>query len=201
MGAPRIIRHLRRMEARMSGATSPPEWTYAEYARLPDDGNRYEVLDGEVLVTPSPGTRHQRIAARLWRALDVYVREYGLGEVLWDLDLLFVTGQFLRPDMIFVPNAERRRLTERGMEGVPGLIVEVVSPSSVRIDRVQKPARYADFGVPEYWVVDPDRRAILIWDFERGAAEPRVETGMALWQPEPGTPPLGIDVPALFEAS
>jgi Uma2 family endonuclease len=65
------------MEARMSRATSPPDWTFAEYARLPDDGQRHEVLDGEVLVTPSPGTKHQRIAGRLWSRLDAYVRAHG----------------------------------------------------------------------------------------------------------------------------
>jgi len=182
----------------MSGATSPPDWTYAEYARLPDDGKRYEVLDGEVLVTPSPGTGHQRIAGRLWSRLDAYVRGHGLGEVFWDLDVLFVTGQFLRPDMVFVPNAQRHLLTDCGVEGVPGLVVEVVSPSSVRIDRVKKPARYADFGVPEYWAVDPERRAVLVWDFESGAAEPRAETGTVVWRPDPDSPPLELEVAALF---
>ncbi|MGH7507546.1 MAG: Uma2 family endonuclease [Longimicrobiales bacterium] len=80
----------------MSGATSPLEWSYAEYARLPDDGNRYEVLDGEVLMTPSPGTRHQRIAAGLFVKLREYVRCHGIGEMLWGLDLLFAEGQYLR---------------------------------------------------------------------------------------------------------
>ncbi|MGH7129727.1 MAG: Uma2 family endonuclease, partial [Planctomycetaceae bacterium] len=164
----------------MSG-TAPPEWSYAEYARMPDDGNRYEVLDGEVLVTPSPGTRHQRIAAEVFVHLREYIRREGIGEMLWDLDLLFATGQFLRPDMVFVPNAQRHLLTERGVEGVPGLVVEVVSPGSVRIDKVTKPARYADFGVPEYWVVDPDRRAVLVWNFEEGASEPRIETEHIVW--------------------
>lgn len=183
----------------MIGAQSPPEWTYSEYARLPDDGNRYEVLDGEVLVTPSPGTRHQRIAARLFRRLDDYAREHGIGEVLWDLDVLFVTGQFLRPDMVFVPNAERDRLTDRGVEGVPGLVVEVVSPSSKRIDRVKKPARYADFGISAYWAVEPDMKAVLVWDFETGATEPRAETGRVVWQPEPSVPALELEVASLFE--
>lgn len=185
----------------MSGALTPSQWTYAEYARLPDDGNRYEVLDGEVLVTPSPGTRHQRIAARLWRELDAYVRANGIGEVMWDLDLLFADGQFLRPDIQYVPNAERHRLTERGAEGRPGLVVEILSPSSSRIDKVDKPARYADFGVPEYWVVDPDKRVVLVWDFERGASEPRAETKFVTWKPEPGVLPLQLDIALLWGAS
>jgi Uma2 family endonuclease len=187
------------MEAHMSGATSPPEWTYAEYARLPDDGNRYEVLDGEVLVTPSPGTRHQRMAADMFVRLRDYVIQHDLGEMMWDLDLLFVSGQFLRPDMMFIPNAERHRLTERGCEGRPGLVVEVISPSSVRIDKVKKPARYADFGIPEYWAVDAGKRAILVWDFEHGAVEPRAETDALIWQPEPAVTALKLEVASLFE--
>lgn len=186
------------MEARLSSAASPTGWTYAEYARLPDDGHRYEVLDGEVLSTPSPGTRHQRIAARLFIQLTEYVNAAGIGEMLWDLDLLFFTGQFLRPDMTYVANDQRQLLTDRGIEGMPGLVVEVLSPSSGRIDKVKKPARYADFGVPEYWVVDVERQAILVWEFTTGATEPRVHTDFVNWQPEPGVAPLELDVVALF---
>jgi Uma2 family endonuclease len=102
--------------------------------------------------------------------------------------------------MVFVPNAQRHLLTDRGVEGVPGLVVEVVSPSSVRIDRVKKPARYADFGVPMYWAVDPERRAVLVWDFESGAAEPRAETVTVVWRPDPDSPPLQLEVAALFDS-
>ncbi|MGQ0562490.1 MAG: Uma2 family endonuclease [Gemmatimonadota bacterium] len=181
----------------MSGAST--HWTYAEYARLPDDGNRYEVLDGELLVTPSPGTRHQRYATELFFRLRSYVQQYDLGEMMWDLELLFVSGQFLRPDMQFVPKSQEHLLTDRGNEGRPGLIVEVLSPGSVRNDKVTKPARYADFGVPEYWVLDIDRRALFIWDFERGATEPRVETETVVWQPEPAVPAMTMEIASLFQ--
>jgi Uma2 family endonuclease len=187
------------MEARMSGAASPTKWTYADYARLPDDGNRYEVLDGKVLTTPSPSASHQMIAEALYFRLREYIRDHQLGRMIWDLDLLFVSGQFLRPDMMFVPNAERHRLLDRGMEGIPGLVVEIVSPSSGRIDKIMKPARYADFGIPEYWAVDPERRAILVWDFEHGATEPRIETSRVVWQPDPLASALELDVTSIFE--
>src|SRR5690606_3715088 len=127
---------------------------YADYARLPDDGNRYEVLDGEVLVTPSP--RHQHVLFTLAIALRQYVERHGLGVVLPDVDLLFVTGQFLGPDLLFVPQASRDGTTVRGVEKAPGLVVEVLSPTSSSIDLVKKPRRYGEFGVPEYWVVDPE---------------------------------------------
>ncbi|MCI0435935.1 MAG: Uma2 family endonuclease [Gemmatimonadetes bacterium] len=184
----------------MSGARSPTRWTYAEYARLPNDGNRYEVLDGEVLVTPSPGTKHQWTAAELFFELREYVRAHRVGDMFWALDVLFARGQYLCPDMVFVPNSQRDRLTDRGVEGVPGLVVEIVSPGSVRIDRVTKPARYADFGVPQYWVVDREHMGIWVWDFELGAAEPRLESERVIWQPEPTVPALRLEVPPLFEA-
>lgn len=183
----------------MSPSTRPYEWTYAEYARLPEDGKRHEVLDGRVLVTPSPTTGHQRVARRLFRLLDDYVAEHGLGEVFWELDVLFPGGQFLRPDLVYVPEAERGRLGDRGVEGVPGLVVEIVSASSGRIDKMTKPPRYGDFGVPEFWAVDPGRKAVLVWAFDQGATEPRVEAERVEWRPEADRPPLVFEVAVLFE--
>ncbi|MGH7507545.1 MAG: Uma2 family endonuclease [Longimicrobiales bacterium] len=102
--------------------------------------------------------------------------------------------------MLYVPNAERHLLTDRGCEGRPGLVVEVVSPSSVRIDKVKKPARYVDFGIPEYWVLDPDRLAVLVWRFDLESTEPRVEERRFDWQPGPGVAALTVEVRELFEA-
>jgi Uma2 family endonuclease len=174
-----------------------PEWTYAEYARLPDDGNRYEVIDGEVCVTPAPGIPHQRVAAELFFMLREYVREHRLGEMLWDVDVLFVSGQFLRPDIVFVPHDAE--LSDRGVESAPELVVEVLSPHSKRIDRIMKPPRYRDFGVPEYWVVDAERRCI---ERNRLAADagPEICTDVLLWQPSPASPALELRVPAVFAA-
>jgi Uma2 family endonuclease len=191
-------------------------WTYSEYARLPDDGNRYEVIDGEVCVIPAPGPKHQRVAAALYRVLDDYVSRYGLGKMYWDVDLLFVAGQFLRPDMVFVPISALAGVTDRGVECAPGLVVEVVSPHSELIDRVKKPPRYRDFGVPEYWVVDPDARTVEVYRFASGrpdtpaapeASVPASEAGVPTpglnretlrWQPDPRRPALELEVPELF---
>jgi Uma2 family endonuclease len=181
----------------VTGAT--PEWTYSEYARLPDDGNRYEVIDGEVCVTPAPGPPHQRVAAELFTILQEYVQRHSLGEMLWDVDLLFVSGQFLRPDMLFVPRAAAGGVTDRGMEVTPGLVVEVLSPHSKRIDRVLKPPRYRDFSVPEYWVVDPAARAIERYGLAADAA-PEICTRSLTWQPAPDAPALELDVARIFRA-
>jgi len=172
-------------------------WTYDEYARLPDDGNRYEVIDGEVLVTPAPSTTHQHIAGTLYIRLRRFVEEHDLGVVLPDVDLLFVEGQFLRPDLLFVPDAARDGITSRGVHKTPGLVVEVLSPSSGSIDRVKKPGRYRDFGVPEYWVVDPEARAVWVWRFA-GAAEPERVEGRLSWKPEGAGAALVLEMEELF---
>jgi Uma2 family endonuclease len=174
------------------------EWTYSEYARLPDDGNRYEVIDGEVCVTPAPGLPHQRVAAKLFRHLSAYVEANELGEVLWDVDVLFVSGQYLRPDMVFVPRDAI--LTDRGVESAPGLVVEVLSPHSALIDRVKKPPRprYRDFGIPEYWVVDQQARAVEVYRLREGIIEPDVRTDRLVWQPVAHAPVLELEVQKLF---
>lgn len=174
------------------------QWTYAEYARFPDDGNRYEVIDGEVLVTPAPSPRHQWVSASLYQLLRGYVLRHELGVVLWDVDLLFVTGQFLRPDMVFVPRAGRAGITDRGVESAPGLVVEVLSPSSRTIDRAKKPPRYRDFGVPEYWVLDPDARAVEVYRLAQGTVTPELCANVLRWQPDATVPPLDLALPDIF---
>jgi Uma2 family endonuclease len=173
---------------------TPYTWTYDEYARLPDDGNRYEVLDGEVLVTPAPSTDHQYIVARLTRALMAYVEAERFGVVLPDVDVLFATGQFLRPDLVVVPRSAREAVTSRGVDAPPALMIEILSPSSRSIDRVKKPRRYGEFGVPEYWVVDPEERCVWVWRFTAGATEPDRLDRVVTWRPEGTTTPFEITI-------
>jgi Uma2 family endonuclease len=181
----------------MTTPASPYTWTYSEYARFPDDGNRYEVIDGEVLVTPAPSPNHQHVLFTLGMALRQYVERHGLGVVLLDVDLLFATGQFLRPDLVFVPADRRDGISDRGVEVAPGLVVEVQSPTSSSIDRVKKPRRYGDFGVPEYWVLDPIDRVVCIWRCAAGAREPERVQGSFEWRPA-AAEPLVLDTAELF---
>lgn len=177
----------------MDPTTTGYTWTYDEYARLPDDGARYEVLDGEVLVTPSPSPTHQHVLLNLAIALRGFVEREQLGVVLPDVDLLFVEGQFLRPDLVFVPGPARPGITSRGVERVPGLVVEILSPSSGSSDRVKKPRRYMDFGVPEYWVADPAERVVWVWRCAAGATEAERVEGPLVWRP------AGTDVELLLD--
>jgi len=175
----------------------PGDWTYAEYARLPDDGNHYEVIDGEVLVTPAPSTRHQHAAGNLYLALRSCAERHDLGIVLFDVDLLFASGQFLRPDLVFVTESGRAGLTDRGVETAPVLVVEVSTPSSRSIDMVQKPARYRDFGVPEYWVADPVEQVIWKWNYRVSSTPERCGESIT-WQPDPSVSALSMAVAEVF---
>jgi Uma2 family endonuclease len=184
----------------MGQQTTRYDWTYADYARLPDDGNRYEVIDGELLVTPAPPPMHQHILFTLGLQLREHAERNGIGLVFPDVDLLFATGQFLRPDLVFVPKASRAGITNRGVEVPPGLVVEVLSPTSGAIDRVKKPARYGDFGVPEYWVVDPEERVVWVWRFAAGSTDPERVTDTLRWHPTGAADPLELDLADLFRA-
>jgi Uma2 family endonuclease len=185
----------------MSMSQHPPKhvWDYSDYARFPDDGNRYEVIDGEVLVTPAPSTGHQHILANLVIALRQYVDRERIGIVLPDVDVLFVSGQFLRPDVVVVPTSFRAGVTNRGVEMPPALVIEIQSPTSSSIDRVKKPRRYGDFGIPEYWVVDPEERAVLIWRFARGAREAERSDEIVRWSPAGASTPFEITMDDLFK--
>ena len=174
------------------------DWTYADYARLPDDGNRYEVVDGELLVTPAPSPMHQHILARMVILLTEYAEAEAVGLVLPDVDLLFASGHFLRPDLVFVPNASRPAITNRGVEEAPELVVEILSPTSHAIDRVKKPARYGDFGVPEYWVVDPEEQVVWAWRLSDGATQPERLTDSIEWRPAGARAPFVLELEELF---
>jgi Uma2 family endonuclease len=135
--------------------------TYADYASLPDDGRRYELHEGLLSVTPAPGTRHQRLLRDLLVVFDAHVRSRGLGEVFVSpVDCILSDDTVLQPDLAFVEAARGHIVTERGIEGAPTLVVEVLSPSTARVDRDVKTAIYARHGVPHYWIVDAEGRTI-----------------------------------------
>ena len=173
-------------------------WTYAEFARLPSEGtSRYEVIDGELVVTPAPGLRHQGIVTDLVTFLNTFVREHDLGRVFASpVDVLFGEGDYLEPDIVFVRKGRFDILSDRGVEGPPDLVVEVISPASADRDRGIKLERYRHFGVAEYWVVDPDMRVVEVWALADGATEPLVfgPADVLRWIPLDGGPALEVDV-------
>lgn len=135
--------------------------TYKDYEALPADGRRYEIHDGELSVTAAPNTQHQRVSANLFIALRRHVEERGLGEVLYaPIDVILADTSIVQPDIVFLDPTRRSAVSRRGIEGPPTLAVEIISPSTTGIDRTTKRQLYAKYGVPYFWLVDPEARVI-----------------------------------------
>jgi len=135
---------------------------YDDYLRLPDDGKRYEILDGELYVTPAPSPLHQRVSKRLQRKLEDYFEARGLGEVFnAPIDMILGRHDVAQPDILIVTNPSQ--ISGRGIEGAPLLVVEVLSPSTRRHDREVKMRRYAALAIPHYWIVDPEGKWIACY--------------------------------------
>ena len=136
--------------------------TYADLAAFPDDGIRRELIHGELIVSPSPLVRHQRLVGYLHLRLGGFVESHGGGEVfLAPMDVLFSDDNVVEPDLFFVPSAASQIITRANIQGVPALVIEVLS--NARIDRIRKRDLYAEFGVPEYWIVDPEADRVEVY--------------------------------------
>jgi Uma2 family endonuclease len=146
-------------------------WTYEEYYRL--EGNqRYEVIDGELLMAPAPDTWHQDSSRKLFRLLDRFVTAHHLGEVFYaPVDVVLDAENTVQPDLVFVASSQAGIIQRRAIFGVPDLLIELVSPSSVRRDRYDKKELYARFGVKEYWIGDPANKALEILTLKNGHYE------------------------------
>ena len=141
--------------------------TYDDYFALPNDGKRYEILEGELTVTPAPSTKHQTASGNLFVLLSQYIKERDLGKLFHaPIDLILSSTSVLQPDLLFVSKARQSIITERAIEGAPDLVVEILSPTTSRTDRVTKAQIYARHSVPVYWIVDPEREAIEIYLLE-----------------------------------
>ena len=183
----------------MATKPAPRRWTYAEYARLPDDGKRYEVIAGELSVSPSPGPMHQKALMRLSTALDQFTQEHGLGEMYHGpINVLLSSTDYLVPDLVFVRAERTGIITRRGIEAAPDLVIEAISPSTAMRDRGPKRERYAHFGVPLYWVVDVELRHIEVYRLSQDSDVPaEIVRDALVWQPVPGGPSLTISVPSI----
>ncbi|MXG90426.1 Uma2 family endonuclease [Nocardioides flavescens] len=145
-------------------ATEVGRFTEADFEALPDDGRRYELLDGAIVVTPSPGFRHQVAIGSLFRLLADAAPAH-LHACLSPLDTYLPTGDILEPDVLVI---DPRIVVDDKVRGVPLLAVEVLSPSSRRRDVGDKLTAYRDAGVPSYWVVDPVDPRLRVWALRDG---------------------------------
>ncbi len=179
----------------MYPASGRVKLTYEDLVALPDDGMRHELIDGELIVTPTPRVRHQDGVMALHELLSSFVWEHAVGRC-YDLpgDLEVLPGQLTQPDLFVVPAGARFDRWEDAPS--PILVIEVASPSTARYDRGTKRRFYQRAGIPEYWIVDLDARLVERW--RPGDARPEVLDRDITWQPGPGAPSLRVDLVRFF---
>jgi Uma2 family endonuclease len=179
----------------------PPQgsWTYEDYAALPDDGQRYEIVNGVLVMAPAPTPEHQSIAVRIAYYLFPHVDLAGIGRLLPSpIDVELGPKQVFQPDVVVILNAHLDRIAAKRIIGAPDLVVEVVSPGSGVMDRIAKYAVYARAGIPEYWIVKPESRTVEVFVLEDGEyRSPGIFTGRATL-PSRVVPGLPVRVEQFF---
>ncbi len=173
------------------------DWTAEMVRALPYDGNRYEVVDGELLVTPSPILPHQLAIGELHLLIADYLREHRLGDVVVaPADIEINDRTLVEPDLFVVP--ELKAPVPRYLESASQLVlaIEVLSPSTARADRTIKRRLYQRAGIPEYWMVDLDARLIERW--RRDDERPEILSQEIVWSASLAHPPLTIDLAKFF---
>ena len=180
----------------MPDILTPVYWTADMARRLPDDGNRYEVVYGELLVTPSPRLWHQQLVGRLYLALGKYLERHLAGVVLASpADISWGPDVLLQPDVFVVPTDQARLLEWTAIRDLL-LVVEVLSPSNPKHDRFTKRRRYQEARVPLYWIVDGDARQVEVWTPDD--LFPRLERDRLTWSPAGTEEPFELSLEELF---
>jgi Uma2 family endonuclease len=175
---------------------SPIYYTADMVRALPEDRNRYEVVYGELLVTPTPRAWHEIVQRRLLTALDGYLRHHPIGEVLGSrADISWGPDVLVSPDVFVVPLEQARTLEWSRMRDLL-LVAEVLSPASSRYDRFVKRRRYQEAAVPLYWIVDCDERRVEIWT--PADSLPAFEDRELIWQPTGASEPFRLTLGELF---
>ncbi|MEW6238353.1 MAG: Uma2 family endonuclease [Candidatus Omnitrophota bacterium] len=181
-----------------SPISTPIQFTYEDYLHFSDD-KRYEIIEGEVYMVPSPFTNHQQVSRRLERLIEDYVMARDLGEIFdAPLDVVLSDIDVVQPDIFFISNKNSGIITYKNIQGAPDLAIEILSPSSDHKDKVLKKKLYAKYGVKEYWLVDPDAKQIQVFTLKDAALTQwnayRLDETMqsALW------PELNLELKSIF---
>lgn len=140
------------------------QFTYSDYKEFPEDGKRYEILEGRLLMVPSPFTPHQRISFKLSHCLGSYIEGKGAGEMFcapYDVVLSEIT--VVQPDIIYVSKENSKIITEENIKGIPDLVIEIVSKTSKKNDETTKKMIYAQSNIKEYWAAYPESKEIKVY--------------------------------------
>jgi Uma2 family endonuclease len=148
--------------------------TYEDYLSLPDGGPRYQLIEGELFMSPSPSLRHQEIVGRIFFVLRKYAEDRQAGLVaISPLDVVLSDENVCQPDVLFVSKKNSSILKEEGIFGPPDICIEVLSPHKPHLDLKAKRSVYAKYGVTEYWIVDPDKNTVMQYRLQEDSERPR----------------------------
>jgi len=164
------------------------KWTYEDFLLFPDDGKRHELIDGEHIMSPSPFTKHQRILVNLTRIMSTFLWQHRIGQMfVAPMDVVLSDTDVVEPDLLFIASEHVSIITEKHIMGVPDLVVEIISTGSRKTDEIIKRRLYEQFGVKEYWIVDPELESVKVYRRQEAGfvrlAELSVENGGALTTP------------------
>jgi Uma2 family endonuclease len=176
-----------------------PHFTYEDYKLLPED-KRYEIVEGELFVTPAPSVRHQSILVRLILRLATFVEAGNCGKVLpAPTDVILANENVVQPDLLFV-GRDRQDIIDPGggVHGAPDLVVEILSPSTASRDQVIKRKLYGRYGVREYWIVDPVTESIEVLVPGQGGLQTWRVFAAGTWLTSPLLPELSLFVDDIF---
>lgn len=181
----------------MHMATKLKRWTLEELHSLPDDGNRYELIRGDLFVTPAPSPAHEAIVNALAEIIDPYVRIHALGKVFRPRAVIRIEDSETEPDLMVrrVPYPLPANWADMPR---PTLVVEVLSETTRRRDHVDKRRLYVDATIPDYWIVDGDARRIVV---VRPGFDDVSTNGLVRWHPESAADPLVLDAAELFRTA
>ena len=178
------------------GMAAPTYYTADMVRAMPDDGNRYETVHGELLVTPAPRLWHQKVVTRLLVELEQHVEKHSLGVVLSSpADISWSDDTLVQPD-VFVADLEQARTLDWREVKKLLLVIEVLSPSTARYDRFTKRRLYQEVEIPAYWIVDPDRQLVEQWTPDREL--PDIERREVTWHPAGAAQAFTINLEELF---
>ncbi len=156
------------------------KWTVEDYLQLGEDFH-YQLIEGELIMSPAPNPYHQEVVLRLCRVLDDFCNKIKGKTYFSPIDVYLDEHNVYQPDLILLTSDSLNKISDRGIEGTPELVVEILSPSNSHIDRYQKKEAYHKFGVKEYWMIDPNNKSIEILNFKKDAEHPvfyQIEKGL-----------------------
>ena len=181
--------------------TKAPQITRYDYEGMPEGPPYYQVVEGDLIMSPSPATYHQIIAGRIYSLILRFLERKPIGEVfIAPLDVFLTDVNIYQPDVVFVSNRRRSMITEHGIEGAPDLVVEILSPGTARLDKGSKRKIYGRTGVTELWLVDPVARLIHIYDLAKNPETPAMTYSEKAVFTSPLLPGLRLRTSSIFKS-